>query len=431
MIDIIARKRDALPLSPQDIARFVHGVTDGSVPDYQAAALLMAIRIRGMSDEEAACLAREMAASGEQADLSAFPCTADKHSTGGVGDTTTLICVPLAAACGVTVVKMSGRALGHTGGTLDKLMAIPGYDPFLPMPDFLRVARDVGAALGGQTGQLCPADKTLYALRDVTATADSLPLIAASIMSKKLAAGAGSIVLDVKFGSGALMKDRAEALALARLMVDIGRAEGRRCTALVTDMDEPLGSCVGNALEVREAIEVLSGRAGETPLCALSVQLAALMVALALDIPEPQALARVREALACGAGLRKLRQMVGAHLGDPRVVDEPGLLPRASRILPLRSEKAGYVSRVQADLIGQAAHALGAGRERAGDAVDLSVGLVLKKRVGARVEAGDTLCALYAPAAREPARRAAELAAGAFALADEPPPPRPLIAGRV
>lgn len=428
MKSIIEAKRDGRALSRQQIERFVRGVASGDIPDYQATALLMAIRLNGMDAQETAWLSLAMAESGEVADLSSLAgMKVDKHSTGGVGDSTTFICVPLAAACDATVVKMSGRALGHTGGTLDKLGAIPGFDAALPMQDLLRVAKDVGAALSGQTGRLCPADKILYALRDVTATADSIPLIASSIMSKKIAAGCDAIVLDVKFGAGALLKTADEARELARTMVSIANLAGRRCTAIVTNMEEPLGSCVGNALEVREAVDSLAGRIADTPLIRLSVLLASHMVALSQGIDVREAQVRVEDALSSGEGLRKFKQMVAAQGGDARIAESPALLPRAKRIIHIKSPKEGYVCALDARLIGQAAQALGAGRDKADDDIDLSVGVVLKKRVGDFVSKGEALCQLHVGDDEERVKTAGALVSQAVTLADAPTAAQPLV----
>lgn len=421
IIQSIADKRDAQPLTRAQIDAFVQGVTDGSVGDEQTAAMLMAIRIRGMDARETADLSLAMAASGRIADLSAIPGkVVDKHSTGGVGDTTTLIAVPLAAACGAKVAKMSGRSLGHTGGTLDKLWSIPGLRTDFSIEELTALVGRVGCAVVGQTGELAPADKRLYAIRDITATVDSLPLIASSILSKKIAAGADAIVLDVKCGSGALMRTLEEARALARIMADIGGHAGRRIIAVITDMNQPLGTHVGNALEVREAVDVLAGRAGG-PLAEVSLLLASLMARAAGIADEKSAGALVSEALRSGAGLAKLREMIGAQGGDARVADDPSLLPRAALEIPVLAEGEGYVRSTRCDAIGLAAQSLGAGRARKEESIDPAVGLVMRARIGDRVVKGQPLAILHAQD-RPSAMRAAAMLLPAIEIGDAPPP---------
>ena len=429
MLTILETKKRGGKLAPEEIACFVHGVYDGSVPDYQAAAFLMAVRLMGMDEAETAALTLEMARTGAQADLSAIPgVKVDKHSTGGVGDLTTLVAVPLCAACGVPVAKMSGRALGHTGGTLDKLAAIPGLRTDLSMEAFVRQVQRIGCAVIGQTGDLAPVDKALYALRDVTATVDSIPLIASSILSKKIAAGCDAILLDVKTGSGALMPTLEDSRRLAEEMVRIGKAAGKRVCALITDMDEPLGRLIGNALEVREALGILrgqeSGRARD-----LCLEVAARMVALGTGEAVAAARLRTKAALEEGRGFAKLCEMVAAQGGDVRALEETDRLPGARLRVPLRAQE-GCVSALAARDLGLASNALGAGRARKEDPIDYGVGIECCVRVGDRVRRGQTLLLLHA---NDEARvgPALELAAGAVRLAPEAPQPRPLLFGAV
>ncbi|MCL2810513.1 MAG: thymidine phosphorylase [Clostridia bacterium] len=397
MVSIIRKKKAGGALAREEIEYVVRGATEKTLPDYQLSAWLMAVCWRGMDARETTDLTLAMAHSGETVDLSELGgVCVDKHSTGGVGDTTTLILTPLVAACGAPVAKMSGHALGHTGGTLDKLESIPGMGIELGQQAFIAQVRRIGCALVGQTDALAPADKTLYALRDVTGTVESLPLIASSIVSKKLASGAGAIVLDVKTGNGAMMQTEAESIELARRMVDIGRIAGKPMVAVITGMDEPLGSHVGNALEVKEAIDVLAGRV-EGPLLEVSLILGALMLVAAGKAPDTAtARAKLTEALRCGAGLQKLRQMIQAQGGDPRVADDPSLLPQAVHRVPVPTLRAGYVARMDTVAIGYAAQSLGAGRVTKDDVIDPAVGLVMQVRIGDRVEAGQPLAVLYA-----------------------------------
>ncbi|MEE1279837.1 MAG: pyrimidine-nucleoside phosphorylase [Oscillospiraceae bacterium] len=395
MYDIIAKKRDGKELTAQEISFFIKGYTEGSIPDYQASALLMAIYFRGMTDKETVCLTEEMAKSGDSVDLSRFgDLSVDKHSTGGVGDKTTLIVAPIVAALGAKVTKMSGRGLGHTGGTVDKLESIPNYKTSLSPENFLSQAEDIGIAVIGQSGNLTPADKKLYALRDVTATVDSIPLITSSIMSKKLAAGSKNIVLDVKVGSGAFMKTLADAEKLAENMVWIGKGCGRRVSALLTDMDSPLGTNIGNALEVKEAVSVLKGEScGE--LYEVCVALASEMISLALCICYDEAEKRVRGALESGAAFEKMIEWVKAQGGDERVLQNPELLPSARYTMQVVSEGSGFVTAMNASEIGVAAMLLGAGRASKEDEIDSGAGIVLLKKVGDRVEKGEVLATLY------------------------------------
>ncbi len=397
MIGIIENKKQGRALSDKEIGFFIKGASSGDIPDYQLAALLMAIRLNGMTPEETAQLTLAMAHSGDMADLSAIPGrTVDKHSTGGVGDTTTLVLAPLVAACGVPVAKMSGRGLGHTGGTLDKLESIPGLHVELLQAEFIDQVKRIGCAVIGQSRNMAPADKVLYALRDVTATVDSLPLIASSIMSKKLASGAGAIVLDVKTGSGAIMHSLEGSIELAKAMVDIGFKTGRPTVAIVTGMAEPLGSHVGNALEVKEAIDILAGRA-KGPLLHVSLVLGShmLMAAGRADTLE-EAEALLKKALSSGGGLSKLREMVRAQGGDGRVCDDVSLLPQAPVIRPVLIREAGFVESMDTTELGLCAQRMGAGRIRKEDTIDPAVGFVLHKRIGERIEKGEALVTLHA-----------------------------------
>ncbi|MER3426583.1 MAG: thymidine phosphorylase [Pyrinomonas sp.] len=394
--DVIRRKRDRGELSEDEIAFFVRGVTTGEWADYQAAALLMAIFLNGMSERERLALTAQMLRSGRTLDFSHISQPkVDKHSTGGVGDKTSLVLAPLAAALGLCVPMISGRGLGHTGGTLDKLEAIPGYRVRLSLDEFSAVLERVGFAMIGQTEEIAPADRKLYALRDVTATVESIPLIAASIMSKKLAEGLDGLVLDVKVGSGAFMKRRRDARALARALVEIGRGAAVRTVALLTYMDQPLGRAVGNALEVAEAIETLRGR-GPRDLTHLCVELTAhmLVVGGTCDALE-RARQNARAGLRSGAGLEKLRQSIEAQGGNPSVVDDPSLLPRAQRVAELSSDEAGYVAALDAERVGVASMILGAGRVRVEDEIDPSVGIVLAKKIGDPVKRGETLARIH------------------------------------
>lgn len=397
MVSIIEKKKLGGVLSQEEIAYFVSGAADGSIPDYQLAALLMAIRLNGMNREETAQLTLAMTYSGDVCDLSSIPgIPVDKHSTGGVGDTTTLVLAPLVAACGVPVAKMSGRGLGHTGGTLDKLESIQGLSVSLSEEKFLGQVREIGLAVIGQTKNLAPADKTLYALRDVTSTVDSLPLISSSIVSKKLASGAQGIVLDVKTGSGAMMPALEDSIELAQTMVRIGCDAGRRMVALVTDMGEPLGSHVGNALEVKEAIDVLAGRV-QGPLLSVALELGARMLMLggAADTVE-EAKAKLMDALQSGRGLEKLRQMIKAQGGDASCCDDVSRLPQAKVILPVSAPKAGWIHHMDTVGLGNTAQAMGAGRRTKEDIIDPSVGFVLHKRIGDPIAQGEKLATVHA-----------------------------------
>ena len=389
-----------MELNRDELTAMVMGYVAGTVPDYQVSAFLMAVVFRGMTDRETALLTDIMMHSGVVADLSSLPgVKVDKHSTGGVGDTTTLILAPLVAACGGTVAKMSGRGLGHTGGTLDKLESIPGLSVEQPISRFLDIVRELGVAVIGQTGNLVPADKKLYALRDVTGTIGSIPLIASSIMSKKLAAGTDAIVLDVKTGSGAFMRTVEEAKKLASLMVRIGDHLGRRCMAVITDMNQPLGLAVGNALEVKDAVEALSGMLPETdPLMEVSLLLGANMLLLSnLCTSEEEGKQMLLAAIRSGAGLAKLKAMVKAMGGDDSYIDPIKIreLCATRRQIPLYPKEEGYLAAMEAVKIGLASQLLGAGRARKEDTIDPAVGLIMHKRVGDRLEKGEPFCTLY------------------------------------
>ena len=396
IVDVIATKRDGGSLSREQVDFFIRGIGDGSVLDYQASALLMAIFLKGMSPVETAWLTDAMLHSGDRVDLSDIPgVKVGKHSTGGVGDKVSIVLAPLAAECGVIVPKMSGRGLGHTGGTLDKLESIPGFRIDLSIEAFKRQLRDLGCAIIGQTKALAPADKKLYALRDVTATIESIPLIAASIMSKKLAEGSSALVLDVKCGDGAFMKTVDTARALAQAMVEIGSHAGVRTEAIITSMDTPLGCAVGNALEIIECIETLKGR-GPAALTEVVCQVAARMVVLAgLETDDTAAAAKVTAALSSGRALTRLSRMIVAQGGDPRILDDYRLLPTAPHEETLKADRAGFVTDVRAEAIGRGSAVLGAGRERVSDPVDHAVGVVMRVQPGDAVHAGDPLMTLY------------------------------------
>jgi len=431
--EVIHRKRDGHPVPPEAIAELVTRYAEGSVPDYQMAAFCMAVFFRGMSEAELQALTGAMLHSGDVLDLSdiAGP-KVDKHSTGGVGDKTSLAVAPLAAACGVKVPMVSGRGLGHTGGTLDKLESIPGFQIHLPVERFREVLASVGACLIGQTDRIAPADRKLYALRDLTATVESIPLIAASILSKKLAEGIDGLVLDVKVGSGAFMKRLPEARLLARTLCGLGRGMGKDVTALVTDMDQPLGRAVGNALEVKEILDLLHG-GGPADLRELTVALAAEMLLLGgVAASEAEARGRVEQAISDGRGLRKLREIVAAQGGDPGALDDPGRLPRAAAILEVGSPAAGRVEAVDAEALGLAAMALGAGRSRIEDRVDPGAGLEVWKKVGDPVDVGESLVRLHVGSAPlEPPETVAARVRGAYRIGAGPATAGPLVLERI
>ena len=426
--DIILKKRNGGELSAAEIRFLISGLLSGEAADYQVSAWLMAVWFRGMTPAETAALTMAMADSEQKNDLSALPGhKIDKHSTGGVGDKTTLVAVPIAAACGVLCPKMSGRGLGHTGGTADKLEAIPGFRTSLTEAEFLDTVRKTGMSLMTQTGDIAPADKKLYALRDVTATVDSLPLIASSVMSKKLASGCDGVVLDVKVGSGAFMKTAEEAEALARQMIDIGRQAGKRVSALVTDMDRPLGSTVGNAIEVEEAMDALRG-GGPADLRELSLALAAEMVRLAGGGTAEECLARAERALGSGAAFETFGRMVECQGGDRRALERP--FPLSPCRLELRAPRKGYLTRMETGEIGTAAVMLGAGRSRKDDPIDLGAGIRLLAKTGDFVEKGQPL-AVFSAAREELLGPAAERYLAALSFGEDAPKPQPLILERL
>ena len=427
MNEIIMRKRSGQPLPSDAIRFFVKGYTEGTIPDYQAAALLMTIYFQGMNKDEIFTLTDAMLRSGDRVDLSSIRgIKVDKHSSGGVGDKTTLVVAPLAAACGVPVAKMSGRGLGFTGGTVDKMDAIPGMKTTVDAPVFIDQVNRIGVAVIGQTGHIAPADKKLYALRDVTATVDSLPLITSSIMSKKLASGSDAFVLDVKFGDGSFMKTPEEAEELGRLMVEIGTLAGKKTIALITSMEEPLGRGIGNGIEVQEAIETLKGT-GPEDLTALCLQLAAYMIYAGEKADSPEkALVLAKDAIHSGAGLEKFRAFVAEQGGNPNVTEDPALLPQALHRLDVVSDEGGTITGIAAGDIGIASQRTGAGRETKEEEIDLSAGIILQKKVGDVTGPGEILCTLYG---NDHARLvdAAPLAKKAFRFGDGPAPEIPLI----
>lgn len=427
MPEIIAKKRDGAELSREEIEFVIDGYTRGEIPDYQVSALLMAIVWRGMSRRETSDLTMAMVRSGDTMDLSSISgVKADKHSTGGVGDKTSLALLPMVASCGVRMAKMSGRGLGHTGGTLDKLESFPGFSSALDEQSFLRQVEEVGFAIAGQTANLDPADKKLYALRDVTATVQSIPLIVSSIMSKKLAAGADVIVLDVKCGGGAFMKTLEEAQVLAREMVEIGRMNGRRTVACITDMEEPLGSAVGNALEVKEAIALLRGEFGGEFLELCLTLGACILTESGAAENDAAARERLKAAIADGSALAKLAEFVKAQGGDERAVYDVSLLPQAPVVMPAPSPVSGYVNHIDAEKVGLVSMHLGGGRETKDSDIDLSVGVLLLRKVGDRVEVGESLAVIHA-ADEAAALRAAEELAGAYSIVPEKPVRPPFI----
>lgn len=431
MYDIIHKKREGGELTREELRFFVQGFTRGEIPDYQASALLMAIFFRGMTRRETGDMTLEMAGSGDRVDLSALPgIKVDKHSTGGVGDKTSLIIGPIAAACGVTVAKMSGRGLGHTGGTVDKLESIPGLRTDIPRQEFFDIVKRTGLSIIGQSGNLCPADKKLYALRDVTATVESLPLIASSIMSKKIAAGADAILLDVKVGSGAFMKTLEDSRTLAREMVRIGSQVGRQTVALITDMDMPLGRKIGNALEVQEAVEVLSGK-GDHRLRSLCLELSANMVYLGRQAETMEgARAKAVEAVRSGGALEKLRQMAEAQGGDPSYITNPEKFTISPACVEIAAPQGGYITRLDAEGCGLAAVELGAGRETKESPIDFGAGIVLMKNKGDRVEKGQPIARLYAQS-EALCRRGEERFFQALEVGPQAPQTGPMILDRV
>ena len=396
MVDIITKKRDGGTLTNQEIDFFIDGYVEGRIPDYQVSALLMAIVFKGMTNDEIVHLTDRMEHSGDVMDLSSIPGKkVDKHSTGGVGDKTSIALGPMVAACGAVVAKMSGRGLGHTGGTLDKLESIPGMNVFLTEEKFMEILRKNGVAIAGQTGTLVPADKKLYALRDVTGTVESIPLIASSVMSKKLASGSDCILLDVKFGNGAFMKTREDAQKLAKIMCAIGNSLNRDTRAVLTSMEQPLGHAVGNSLEVKEAIDTLHGH-GPKDFQDLCYQSGAIMLEQAGIVKnEEEGLKMLHKVVEDGSAFEKLRQMVIAQGGDVSYIDHPEKFPLSKNIVEVKASKAGYIKHIVALEIGESAMRLGAGRETFDDVIDMSAGIVLNKKVGDKVEKGDVLCVVH------------------------------------
>ena len=424
--DIISHKRDNLELTDEEIRFFVKSYVKGEIEHYHAAALLMAIYLNGMNDRETVTLTLEMAKSGDMLDLSSIDgITVDKHSTGGVGDKTTLIVAPIVASLGLKTAKMSGRGLGHTGGTIDKLESIPGFCTSLSPEAFIKNVKEHGICVVGQTGDLAPADKMLYALRDSTATVGSMPLIASSIMSKKLAAGASCIVLDVKTGSGAFMKTPEEAEALSQKMVDIGKSAGRRVAAVISDMDTPLGRNIGNSLEVIEAVEVLKGK-GSADLKEVCLVLSGNIIALAENISYDEGYEKAKHQLESGAAFDKFREFIASQGGSLKEIDNPDLFPKAEAVHDVLCERDGYITKMNAEMIGSSSVILGAGRVKKDDTVDHSAGIILRKKTGDKVQKGDVLATLYTNK-RESITSAEELFLKAITVNDEKIEECPLI----
>ena len=426
-VELIQRKRDGQELAPEEIEFLVEGYTSGDLPDYQMSAFLMAVFFSGMSDREVSRLTECMLRSGDTVDLSSIPgVKVDKHSTGGVGDKTSLIVAPLAASAGVVVPMMSGHALGHTGGTLDKLASIPGMRTSLTAEEFQSQLAEIGLCFIGQTDRLAPADRKIYALRDVTATVESIPLISSSIMSKKLAEGLDALVLDVKVGSGAFMKKQVDARRLAQTMVGIGRRMDKKVQALITDMNQPLGYAVGNALEVMEASQTLQN-AGPADLTKLSIELAARMIHLGKKAASLDEARRIAEQhLVEGTAYRKFKQAVTAQGGNAQALDRFELLPNATGMREIASPRAGYVATINAEDIGSASNLIGAGHERKDDVIDLAVGVILEVKVGEKVDAGSVLCRLYYTK-EDRVEEAAEMVEDAFRISSQKPDERELI----
>ena len=428
MYDIIEKKKMGESLTDDEIHFVIDGYVKGTIPDYQVSPLLMAIYFSGMDDRETAALTKAMMNSGDVVDLSEFgDATVDKHSTGGVGDKTSLVVAPIMASLGCKMAKMSGRGLGHTGGTVDKLESIPGFKTSLSPDEFFDQVRNTGLAIIGSTANLAPADKKLYALRDVTATVDSVPLIASSIMSKKLAAGAHNIVLDVKIGSGAFMKTEEDGRTLARKMVDIGKSFGRNIAAVVTNMDRPLGFAVGNSLEVLEAVSVLKNES-RGDLRDICVALASNLLSLCYGWSEEESEARANEAIESGAALEKFKEWITAQGGDASFVDDPSLLGKAEYTFEFKAERDGYISHMNAETIGKTASVLGAGREKKTDDIDHTAGIILKRKTGDYVKNGETI-ALFYTSKEESEKAAAEMFASAVDVSDESPIEKPLVYG--
>ena len=429
-VDAIRKKRDAQEHTREEIEQLVAGYTRGQIPDYQIADWLMAVVLKGMTRAETAALTEAMLRSGQVLDLSSLPgVKVDKHSTGGVGDKTSLVLAPVAAAGGLLVPMISGRGLGHTGGTLDKLEAIPGFNVNLALPEFLRVLRQCGCAMIGQTAEIAPADKKIYALRDVTATVESPYLICASIMSKKLAEGIDALVLDVKTGSGAFMKKQEDAAFLAELMVETGQRMGKKVVALLTNMDQPLGRKVGNALEVEECVEVLRGQ-GPDDLRRLCLELCGWMFHLGGSASVEEGKKLAKEIIASGRGLEKFREMVRLQGGDERVVDDPGRLPQAKHKADVPSPREGLVSAIQCEQVGIASMLLGGGREKKEDSIDPAVGLVLHKKAGDRVARGEPLCTIHYNSETRLAA-AQQMVEASYRIANQPAAVEPLVQGLI
>lgn len=431
MYDIIMKKRNGEELTTEEINYFIEGYTKGEIPDYQVSALMMAVYFKKMNKRETADLTKAMVSSGETIDLSGIKgIKVDKHSTGGVGDTTTLILGPIVAAAGVPVAKMSGRGLGHTGGTIDKLESFKGFSVDMPIEKFTENVNNIKIAIGGQTANLAPADKKLYSLRDVTATVDNISLIAGSIMSKKIASGADAIMLDVKTGSGAFMKEDKSAFELAKEMVDIGNSVERNTIAVITDMDQPLGYAVGNSLEVKEAIDTLKGE-GPEDLTELCLTLGSHMLVLGEKAKNPEEARKIlQNIINSGKGIEKLKELVKAQGGDSYLVDNPSLFENAAIVKKVTIEDSGFIKGIKADDIGKAALVLGAGRETKESKIDLSVGIVLHKKIGDFVKNGESIATIYANN-DEKSKLAIEMILKAYELTSEEVKPRQLIRGIV
>ncbi len=424
--DIIEKKRDGLKLTKEEIDFFVQEYTTEKIEDYQASALLMAIYINGMDEEETVNLTESMAHSGDMLDLSEINgITADKHSTGGVGDKTSLVVAPICASLGIKMAKMSGRGLGHTGGTIDKLESIEGYNTSLDTNAFFKQVNEIGIALIGQTGNLAPADKKIYALRDVTATVGNIPLIASSIMSKKIAAGAKNIVLDVKCGSGAFMKDEESAIELAEMMVKIGNKCGRNMAAVITNMDIPLGLNIGNALEIKEVVNILNNE-GDEQLRELCLVLSATILSISYDWEYNESYKKAENALLDGSAFNKLKELVAAQGGNVKMIDNTDLLPNCKKALEIKATKNGYIQSINSQIVGESAVLLGAGREKKSDTIDYGAGIVLHKKTCDKVAIGDTIAVLYAET-DERLKNAEKLFNTSFSIGAEKPDEMPLI----
>ena len=430
MYDIIEKKRDGKELNKEEINFFINEYCSENIPDYQASALLMAIFLNGMNEKETSLLTEAMTNSGDIVDLSEIEgFKVDKHSTGGVGDKTTLVLGPICAACGIPVAKMSGRGLGHTGGTIDKLESIPGFKTDIGKEEFIKNVREIGLSVVGQTGNLAPADKKLYALRDVTATVNNISLIASSIMSKKIASGADGIVLDVKTGSGAFMKTVEESVKLAELMVKIGKQIGRKTVAFVTDMDVPLGNAIGNSLEVIEAIEVLKGE-GPEDLKELSFQLASKMLEISGLGDKDRCMERVQKAVSEGRALSKFKDMVERQGGNVMVVEDYNLFKKASCVYQYKSEESGYIKDMNTNALGTASMVLGAGRQTKESSIDHSTGIVLNKKKGMKVEKGDLIATFYS-SSMEKIKEAEKIIKNSINFSPSPVSKSPLILAEI